>query len=161
MKDLNCAKSTMSQSSMPLRCQRDLFSIPEGHCYLNSAFMGPLPRLVDKAGVEALSARAAPVSMSARDFFIQLNGCASCVHNWSMRTRSGLHLFRPPPTLVRLLSRANWRSLPRGRCSVCGRRHSGGRCNADRRQATSSRCFDRAQLQVNAIELWTWFCGVQ
>lgn len=69
MKDLNCAKSTMSQSSMPLRCQRDLFSIPEGHCYLNSAFMGPLPRLVEKAGVEALSARAAPVSMSARDFF--------------------------------------------------------------------------------------------
>ena len=42
----------------PLTCQRDLFSIPAGHCYLNSAFMGPLPRLVEQAGIAALGARA-------------------------------------------------------------------------------------------------------
>lgn len=56
-------------TSAPLLCQRDLFSIPDGHCYLNSAFMGPLPRLVAQAGVEALAARAAPIGMTAQDFF--------------------------------------------------------------------------------------------
>lgn len=55
--------------SWPLRCQRDLFSLPEGHCYLNSAFMGPLPRLVEQAGVAALSARASPIGLTPRDFF--------------------------------------------------------------------------------------------
>ncbi|GAC1677895.1 MAG: aminotransferase class V-fold PLP-dependent enzyme [Steroidobacteraceae bacterium] len=53
----------------PLLCQRDLFSIPDGHCYLNSAFMGPLPRLVERAGVVALGARAFPVGLTSQDFF--------------------------------------------------------------------------------------------
>jgi hypothetical protein len=28
------------------------FSLPDGHCYLNGAFMGLLPRLVEQAGVD-------------------------------------------------------------------------------------------------------------
>lgn len=59
----------MPSTQEPLLCQRDLFSIPEGHCYLNSAFMGPLARSVEQAGVAALAARAAPVGMTAQDFF--------------------------------------------------------------------------------------------
>jgi len=59
----------MPTTSAPLLCQRDLFSIPDGHCYLNSAFMGPLPRLVAQAGVEALAARAATVGLTPQDFF--------------------------------------------------------------------------------------------
>jgi selenocysteine lyase/cysteine desulfurase len=59
----------MPSTSVPLICQRDLFSIPEGHCYLNSAFMGPLPRIVEQAGVEALAARASPIGMTPEDFF--------------------------------------------------------------------------------------------
>ena len=59
----------MPSSSVPLLCQRDLFSIPEGHCYLNSAFMGPLPRLVEQAGVAALTARASPIGLTPKDFF--------------------------------------------------------------------------------------------
>ena len=59
----------MPTPSLPLRCQRDLFSLPDGHCYLNSAFMGPLPRLVEQAGVAALTARASPIGLTPKDFF--------------------------------------------------------------------------------------------
>ena len=59
----------MPSTSAPLLCQRALFSIPEGHCYLNSAFMGPLPRLVEQAGVAALTARASPIGLTPKDFF--------------------------------------------------------------------------------------------
>lgn len=52
-----------------MRCQRDLFSLPDGHCYLNSAFMGPLPRLVEQAGVAALTAHASPIGLTPKDFF--------------------------------------------------------------------------------------------
>jgi len=41
----------------PLLCQRDQFSIPLGHCFLNSAYMGPLPKLVEQAGVPELVSR--------------------------------------------------------------------------------------------------------
>lgn len=53
----------------PLLCQRELFSIPDGHCYLNSAFMGPLPRPVEQAGAEALAARASVIGITPQDFF--------------------------------------------------------------------------------------------
>ena len=59
----------MPTPTLPLRCQRDLFSLPDGHCYLNSAFMGPLPRLVEQAGVAALTARASPIGLTPKDFF--------------------------------------------------------------------------------------------
>ena len=59
----------MPTPSLPLRCQRDLFSLPDGHCYLNSAFMGPLPRLVEQAGVAALTARASTIGLTPKDFF--------------------------------------------------------------------------------------------
>ena len=59
----------MPSPSIPLLCQRDLFSIPDGHCYLNSAFMGPLPRLVEQAGMAALAARASPIGLTPLDFF--------------------------------------------------------------------------------------------
>jgi selenocysteine lyase/cysteine desulfurase len=54
---------------VPLLCQRDMFSIPDGHCYLNSAFMGPLPRLVEQAGIASLAARASPIGLTSQDFF--------------------------------------------------------------------------------------------
>jgi selenocysteine lyase/cysteine desulfurase len=58
-----------TRASAPLRCQRDLFSLPQGHCFLNSAYMGPLPKPVEQAGVAALAQRAAVIGISARDFF--------------------------------------------------------------------------------------------
>ncbi|WP_114971987.1 aminotransferase class V-fold PLP-dependent enzyme [Rhodoferax ferrireducens] len=60
----------MTSTSAPLVCQRDFFSIPADHCYLNSAFMGPLPKPVEQAGARALVARASPIGMTAQDFFV-------------------------------------------------------------------------------------------
>lgn len=59
----------MTSTPAPLACQRDLFSIPADHCYLNSAFMGPLPKPVEQAGARALLARASPIGMAPQDFF--------------------------------------------------------------------------------------------
>ncbi len=74
----------MPTTSVPLVCQRDLFSIPDSHCYLNSAFMGPLPRPVEQAGVAALAARASPIGLTAQDFFDPAERarllCAQLVH---------------------------------------------------------------------------------
>jgi selenocysteine lyase/cysteine desulfurase len=60
----------MVTSKTPLICQQNLFSIPEGHCYLNSAFMGPLPKSVEQAGIHSLGLRAAPISLTSQDFFV-------------------------------------------------------------------------------------------
>lgn len=59
----------MSSSTTPLTCQKPEFSLPEGHCYLNSAFMGPLPRRVEQAGIRALADRATPIALGPQDFF--------------------------------------------------------------------------------------------
>jgi selenocysteine lyase/cysteine desulfurase len=52
-----------------LQCQKSAFSIPADATYLNSAYMGPLSRRVQDAGVAALAVRAFPANISAPDFF--------------------------------------------------------------------------------------------
>ena len=59
----------MTSSFPPLTCQKSEFSLPDGHCYLNSAFMGPLPHRVEQAGLQALRERVAPMAMGPADFF--------------------------------------------------------------------------------------------
>ncbi|MFM1991455.1 MAG: hypothetical protein RJA99_4412 [Pseudomonadota bacterium] len=67
----------------PLVCQKARFTIPEGECWLNSAYMGLLPIPVETAGHEALRRRAFPVSLRAADFFEPAervrSGCARLV----------------------------------------------------------------------------------
>lgn len=58
-----------SPGAEPLACQRAAFSIPEGICYLNSAYMGPLPIAVQAAGHDAVDVRAQPWTISTNDFF--------------------------------------------------------------------------------------------
>jgi selenocysteine lyase/cysteine desulfurase len=53
----------------PLRCQRDAFDLPADETWLNSAYMGPLPRAVHAAGIAALARRSTPSLIAARDFF--------------------------------------------------------------------------------------------
>lgn len=53
----------------PLACQKALFAIPDGECWLNGAYMGLLPKPVEAAGHEALRRRAFPASLRAADFF--------------------------------------------------------------------------------------------
>ncbi len=52
-----------------LTSQKHLFSIPSDHVYLNSAYMGPLPRPVHAAGQRALDVRAQPFLLGPSDFF--------------------------------------------------------------------------------------------
>lgn len=50
-------------------CQRDAFSLPEGVHYLNGAYMSPLLRVVEEAGIEGIRAKRFPVDITVEDFF--------------------------------------------------------------------------------------------
>ncbi|HYR07864.1 MAG TPA: aminotransferase class V-fold PLP-dependent enzyme, partial [Longimicrobium sp.] len=52
-----------------LSSQRHLFSLPEGEHYLNTAYLSPLARPVEEAGIAALLRRRDPTSIRASDFF--------------------------------------------------------------------------------------------
>ncbi|MGW8267314.1 MAG: aminotransferase class V-fold PLP-dependent enzyme [Longimicrobiales bacterium] len=62
----------MNPSSKPpnlLECQKDAFSLPEGQHYLNCAYMSPLPRLVEEAGIEGMLRKRNPALLEPADFF--------------------------------------------------------------------------------------------
>lgn len=52
-----------------LDCQKDLFSLPGGVHYLNCAYMAPLPRPVEDAGVEGIRRKRDPSTIRPDDFF--------------------------------------------------------------------------------------------
>lgn len=52
-----------------LSCQRDAFSLPEGLHYLNCAYIGPLPRVSEEAGIVGLRKKRLPTSIVPEDFF--------------------------------------------------------------------------------------------
>lgn len=52
-----------------LGCQRELFSLPPGLHYLNCAYMSPLSKPVQEAGVEGIRRKAAPHGIRPPDFF--------------------------------------------------------------------------------------------
>jgi selenocysteine lyase/cysteine desulfurase len=52
-----------------LSCQRQLFQLPDGHHYLNCAYMSPLPRASEEAGFEAIRRKRNPAGIGPEDFF--------------------------------------------------------------------------------------------
>lgn len=52
-----------------LTCQRNEFSLPDGVHYLNGAYMSPLLRSVEEAGIAGIRAKRFPVEIEASDFF--------------------------------------------------------------------------------------------
>jgi selenocysteine lyase/cysteine desulfurase len=54
---------------MTLTCKKELFSLPEGLHYLNCAYMGPLSKRVEEAGVEGVRRKRDPTSITPADFF--------------------------------------------------------------------------------------------
>jgi selenocysteine lyase/cysteine desulfurase len=52
-----------------LTCRRGEFSIPAGVHYLNCAYLGPLPRVVQDAGVAGVLRKGNPSTITTRDFF--------------------------------------------------------------------------------------------
>ncbi len=54
---------------MPLSCQKHLFNLdPDAH-YLNCAYMSPISRAVEAAGLQAVSRKSQPNKISPQDFF--------------------------------------------------------------------------------------------
>lgn len=56
-------------SAGPLRCQREAFSLPPDLHYLNCAYMSPLPRAVEEAGVQGIARKRNPSALGTGDFF--------------------------------------------------------------------------------------------
>ena len=54
-----------------LNCQRELFSLPDDLHYLNCAYMSPLLRSVEEAGIEGIRRKRVPAAIGADDFFEQ------------------------------------------------------------------------------------------
>ncbi len=52
-----------------MQCQRDLFSLPDGQHYLNCAYMSPLLKAVETAGMNGLKRKAVPAEITPEDFF--------------------------------------------------------------------------------------------
>lgn len=52
-----------------LNNQRSRFSLPKNQTYLNCAYMSPLPKVVEKAGLQAVMRKRNPISISPSDFF--------------------------------------------------------------------------------------------
>jgi selenocysteine lyase/cysteine desulfurase len=52
-----------------LTCQRDLVHLPEGLHYLNCAYLGPLLKSVEEAGLAAVQRRRDPTSITPASFF--------------------------------------------------------------------------------------------
>ena len=61
-------------SDAPLDCQRSRFSLPDDFHYLNCAYMGPLPRVAERAGIEGLRAKRFPQAITPEDFFAPADG---------------------------------------------------------------------------------------
>ncbi len=54
-----------------LACQKTLFSLPEDIHYLNCAYMSPLSKAVEAAGIEGIRLKAQPTRIKPADFFSQ------------------------------------------------------------------------------------------
>ncbi len=56
-----------------LHCQRDAFQLPADAHYVNCAFMSPLMRSVENAGVEGIRQKRNPADIRPADFFDEVN----------------------------------------------------------------------------------------
>jgi len=56
-------------ASEPLPCQREAFSLPPELHYLNCAYMSPLPKVVEEAGMRGMIRKRDPSALFPADFF--------------------------------------------------------------------------------------------
>lgn len=56
---------------MPLSCQKHAFSLPDDVHYLNGAYISPLPRISEDAGVHGIRQKRFPVEIAPRDFYTE------------------------------------------------------------------------------------------
>ena len=56
-----------------LACQRDAFCLPDDVHYLNCAYLSPLPRVSEEAGIRGMERERVPISIQPSDFFTGCN----------------------------------------------------------------------------------------
>ncbi len=54
-----------------MKCQRQKFNLQRKHAYLNCAYMSPLMKKVEKAGISGIKRKRKPFHISAEDFFVE------------------------------------------------------------------------------------------
>jgi selenocysteine lyase/cysteine desulfurase len=57
-----------------MKCQKNLFQLPDGIHYLNCAYMSPLLKSVEERGIEGIRRKRNPVSIKPGDFFTGVVG---------------------------------------------------------------------------------------
>jgi len=67
----NVLKQSTDERPVTLTCRRDDFSLPDDIRYLNCAYMSPLPRVAEEAGIQGILRKRAPMNIHASDFFTQ------------------------------------------------------------------------------------------
>lgn len=60
-----------STQDVNLSCQKHLFSLPEGLHYLNCAYMSPLSKQVEAAGIAGMQRKRIPSNIQPSDFFTE------------------------------------------------------------------------------------------
>ncbi len=83
----------------PLHCQREAFSIPSGHHYLNCAYMSPLSRRVQEAGAAGIRREALPYEIRSPDFFAECD---------QVRERFAALLGAPDPISIAIVPSASY-----------------------------------------------------
>ena len=63
----------MHSASSELSCQKDLFSLPPDIHYLNCAYMSPLSKRVEAAGIAGVLRKSNPTGVDPSDFFTESN----------------------------------------------------------------------------------------
>ena len=71
---MNDAGSGVARAQERLTCRKTDFSLRTGSPYLNCAYMGPLPRVAEAAGVAALARKRHPTDIGAPDAFWESDG---------------------------------------------------------------------------------------
>lgn len=95
-----------------LSCQRPLFSLPTGLHYLNCAYMSPLAKPVEEAGIGGIRRKRDPSGISAEDFFTGSD---------ALRARFARLVNAPDPRRVAIVPSASYglavaaRNTPRRR----------------------------------------------
>jgi selenocysteine lyase/cysteine desulfurase len=69
MATLETMTSSVAAAHPALTCRREDFQLPRDAHYFNCAYMGPLPRVSERAGVEALTKKRVPTRIVAPDDF--------------------------------------------------------------------------------------------
>ena len=82
-----------------LSCQKHLFSLPEDITYLNCAYMSPMLKSVESAGIQGIQAKRNPTGVSPSDFFDPLN---------QVREAFSKLIDNPDPTRICLIPSASY-----------------------------------------------------